>query len=578
MTISSSLPTTPARRNFSGWVWLIPGLPIFTLWFAHTWFVPVYQSNDDVIWEMLVRGIGFCDQPSPYLIIPNILIGRSLVFLYQQYPNVPWYRLCMNGIHLAASVALMISFLSWRRSWGKLLFLSLYFLVFDFHYYVRPQFTTVAFLAAQAAILVWWTGIRDGRDLTGTRFLFFLLFLGASALIRSDSALLALLIALPGSFLLAAGPRVTKPPGVAFRKWFLHLGLPVLTGLSLVLFLRAYNYRQYEGNQAWQGFYSFHEVRIKFMDYSYAPQDAAVYDEVGWSENDVSLIKKWFFPDPTTFNQEKVSRVVAQTSWRDLAATQEAFKYFWFFFANDPWTKAMFGSLIFSLLFQPWSKANLALQGVTLFGVAGMLLFLLFVLHRLLPRVYEPLFGFVFLTGILGVEKTVRAGWSRPFFWIRTVGFVILIILIVVFYMRMLAESRDVQILNRRFLAALNKLNPKTDQLYLAWAEQLPYELLLTGRDLSRLRQVKLVNIGFLTQSPYSQKRFREFGIADPFRALFENDHVFVFSNPPWNDLLIRYVQEHYGIAIKAEPIHEESLGLLLYHPRVIRVYRFTRA
>ncbi len=79
-------------------------LPVVAL----TVFTASYQTNDDVVMRLLAEG-NFVpgDEPLPYLMFINVIIGKLLATAYGVTTAVPWYDLVLGGSMIAASVALL---------------------------------------------------------------------------------------------------------------------------------------------------------------------------------------------------------------------------------------------------------------------------------------------------------------------------------------------------------------------------------------------------------------------------------------------------------------------------------------
>src|SRR5262249_33257293 len=122
-------------------VLLTIGLPLAAWSLARGLFVPLYQSNDDLGMMMLARGIGIVGQPTPYLLYVHISLGQLLVSLYERWPEWEWYRVLMDVTQLMSTATVVWLALRSGVSVPRLGLLSLFLLVFDLSFYVRPQFT-----------------------------------------------------------------------------------------------------------------------------------------------------------------------------------------------------------------------------------------------------------------------------------------------------------------------------------------------------------------------------------------------------------------------------------------------------
>ena len=67
-------------------------LPAIVIVGVHAFFDPVYRTNDDPGMLLLAAGSVYVDEPTPYLMFSNHVLGGVLAVLYKTAPSVPWYR------------------------------------------------------------------------------------------------------------------------------------------------------------------------------------------------------------------------------------------------------------------------------------------------------------------------------------------------------------------------------------------------------------------------------------------------------------------------------------------------------
>jgi hypothetical protein len=108
-------------------------------------------------------------------------------------------------------------------------------------------------------------------------------------------------------------------------------------------------------------------------------------------------------------------------------------------------------------------------------------------------------------------------------------------------------------------------------QLYVTWGASFPYELVPPLDPLREFRDLRILSLGVMTQSPVTAARMTEFGIDDLYRALYERDDILLISTDAHNRLLEQFVREHHGVSIAAVPVAQYDLGECRG-----REYRFT--
>jgi hypothetical protein len=119
---------------------------------ALTLFTPFYQTNDDIAMRLLAEG-NFVpgDEPLPYLMFINVILGKILSLAYGVTTAVPWYDLVLGGSMVAASAALVHTWTGTARSFEIIwaLVFAVYFLLPTF---VGVQFSLAGLSCAAAGI------------------------------------------------------------------------------------------------------------------------------------------------------------------------------------------------------------------------------------------------------------------------------------------------------------------------------------------------------------------------------------------------------------------------------------------
>ena len=117
-------------------------------------FTPSYDTNDDVALSMIASGTGIAAAPDAHLIFTNVAIGAVLKELYGFAHNVPWYGLYLFAVQFLAQTAILYSVLAWRYVRGAGLLFFLCFATIGVHLLVNPQYTSTAFLAVEAGVVL----------------------------------------------------------------------------------------------------------------------------------------------------------------------------------------------------------------------------------------------------------------------------------------------------------------------------------------------------------------------------------------------------------------------------------------
>jgi hypothetical protein len=555
-TYVSAIDCAPQKTFVRGCFSVILALLMPAL--GYTFFNPVYQTNDDPIMDMIARGIGIAANPSPHLLFINILVGRLLNFLYERFPGLHWYRVCALICQLAPTSAVCWVALSRRLTWPRLIILSSYLLVFEFDYYVRPNFTLTATAAATAAVVVWADAISRGRRLSAGRLLAIWVLALVAALARFHAMVMIFLLGLPAMVILLAGLRESRVAGAGARWRRLAgpaLGLLIPAVLAWIVFL--YNQQAYRSAPGWEDFYEFNLLRAHFTDYQRAgdsPTGETIFDAVGWSQNDLAMLQEWFFADHALYNIDTMRRVVAASPGPDLSVTTWAALSL---LAQES-TRLFLAAALLPIFFVCRPKSTQAILTVTVLW-AGILVFLiLFYFRHCPPWITAPLFGFVVALSLaLSWDTRHSQSIGQPLFWIRFGWGLVVLCLLVESGLKLRAESALTRDMHQSLRRAIRTLDPRPNQLYVVWGWGMtfPFELLLSEDDFAALKDFKMLGTGFCAQTPLESERLREFGISDIHRALFTQEDVYLISTPELNKLFIRFVAEHYGVELQAKPV-----------------------
>jgi hypothetical protein len=531
-----------------------------------------YETNDDVSMSMIVAGKGFCPAPDEHLIFTNILIGRALKQLYLAWPRLPWYGCYLLLVHFLAQATLLYCVLTadrqrpdsspgdvadTRRSLRFRLALSLvYFVVMELVLLNNLQFTSTAFLAAQAGIfLLWSVGRRQASGPAAA-----LVPLGAAAgliviagLIRFESLCMAALVAAPLAIELAWH---TSP-----RRLMLPAAAATLAAIA-VLAACLYNRAAYQSDPAWSRFYAYNQLRCKFNDYqwtSHTPQTAHVFSAVGWSKNDHDIMARWFFDDPVLYSEDNLRSVLEAYPWKTARLTPGYFLEI----CRGPFRdRSVWAALLALPLFVACTPGRGHARRAVLAcaAVAVTLVVLISVNNKVPPlRTYFPLLSLPLAAAIVhshpmrwragpaagGVVRRAWSSWTAQPRWTHAVVVMLVVGVSMGVYRqcrRSVRAARDRAALGH-FLADAHA-HPRN--LYIAWEAALPYEAISPLDDLQSWSGIALVNLTWTQRTPWQETIKRRFGISDLARAMSERDDIVLVASPRHRALFATYAKEHF--------------------------------
>jgi hypothetical protein len=246
---------------------------------------PAYETNDDLMMQLIASGF-YTGHPDAHLVFTNILIGWVLQFLYQTWAGCNWYLIYILVVHFAALTAIAFLVMARRFGWLSGLLYVGFFLVAETHILLHLQFTTTAFLAGTAGLLLLVDGLPPGSPAHWPRVLAGVALVGLTGLVREPVALLLAVVAAP--FLLER---------FGLAAWRRLLGAVLACGGILVL-LHGINHWAYQRDPAWAEYAEYNHMRGEIHDTpleNFIPQAAPA---VGWSQNDGWMFSRQYFSDP----------------------------------------------------------------------------------------------------------------------------------------------------------------------------------------------------------------------------------------------------------------------------------------
>jgi hypothetical protein len=578
-------------------------LPVATFVFARCWSVLLYLANDDVGMELLLRGGGVTSRPTAFVQFMHVGLGEVLVWLYARASGLSWYQVLMNGILVLAGMT--VSWAAVRRglNWNRLVLITVYCLGFLLTFFVQPNFSISAAIATQAAMVLWFGEIAEGRALTGLRMLAFIGLVLIGGMIRIDACLLQVAVAVPVALWLAFGVRHSAPltrasppeaggEGNARKShdfgYAVRMVIPplVIAG-GITGLLRVSQSYVYGSSPGWEHFEEFNKLRAQFTDYQAAPfsdENRAVYERAGWTQNDYEMLMRWFFENPQLYNIEKFKAVLSQAP-RPAEVGGKQFTRLLEQVKNDPGMRLMVVGACISVLFVGW-RGGLAGFGIVALTVAGAMIAVMMVLHRLPPWFSGPLLAFVpGIAVILPSPESSTVG--RPCHNDATIlpspallndrlltvaaqpaRMAIQVMALGLFgwgLVSALAEWRQKSAMisqaRTNFLTSVVELQRRPDRIYVAWGGVFPYELIVDNEDFRTISRLRLIALGCLSQTPINNERLRELGIDDLYHAMFVDPRVQVICHGDSGAHFMRYVHEHYGKQTRGHVLEAKPLG-----------------
>lgn len=364
-----------------------------------------YEVSDDFVMSTIVSG-AYGKGVNPHLIFSNILIGYVLLPFYELFPRISWYFVMHIAAIFMSSTVVTYILLERLERMKAVMLSSFLILFFSNDMYILVQFTKTAMFAVMAGSLFFLDALfyEKGRKrmiiggalcIVGTWFRYSVIYMAGGFLI--------LILIYEGIRLI----HVTTDKRVLWKK----IRKIMISGCVLIGLAYGSNKIDsyiYRSNTDYAFFNNYGVARsriVDFVDHGYEMY-AEELQEIGVSENDYYMMKKWCFADNDFFSLERMQQaaeiIVSHNKelwrgWEDLIERVQDRKI-----TNYPvfWANIL---LVFMGVFLNFEKVW---TGVLANGVGWIYIIYFFIRDRLVYRIEFAVFLGVFLCGI--------------YFWLKT--------------------------------------------------------------------------------------------------------------------------------------------------------------
>jgi hypothetical protein len=582
---------------------------------------PNYETNDDLVMQLIASGF-YTGHPDAHLVFSNILIGRVLRFFYGTWAGCNWYLIYLLVTHYAALTAFAFLVMTRRGGWLFTLIYAGFFLMVETHLLLHLQFTTTAFLAGTAGLLLLVDGLAPAHSIHWPRVMAGLALWSLMCLIREPVALF---------LAMAAGPFLLERFG--WLGWRRLLGTGVVCA-GILLVLHGINRWAYQHDPAWAEYSEYNRMRGEIQDMTLAEYLPQADTAVGWSRNDGWMFSEFYFSEPDVY--AGVSRMHLLLERLKTLAQDEPASWWWRFpvsslflpqvFKNDAGTLMML-----ALLSGMWCVAvagsfrlRCLITLLISYGLYVALAFYLLTVAHLPERVaYNiPLFicaiCLYWATGFNGLpvaatpsgpfdvflarlRRLMVSGWAALMavpvwtaLYYRVIhvrrAFILTLVLIwaalYLFNLSELAESlwsanaanRDLERTSRKIVGSMRTLLPGRDQPLLI---TLPADSVLE-RGLVFCPSVgqvpfSIVPSGWIAHSPLFRQILERHRLHPYSLSLVDRPDVFFLMQLRWREPLKIFYREHYGLKIRMDMVLDtdvmpqfEDCELRLYQAHVV--------
>lgn len=576
-------------------------LALLTAAIAYGYFQPMYTGVDDPLLSLIAKGDIVAAAPDPHLMFVNYTVGWSLSRLYLWLNFIPWYGLFMLAVQVASAAGVYYAVLLAARTRTQALLLVVVVVTVDINSFVYPQFTSVAIYAGAAGLMIWLAAILKGRSPNWWEILWSASLLLLCFLVRKRAGHLMACVGLP---LVVWGMWSMWFAGERPFRWraFFKLAAPLVAALLLSVAAQLIHNSSYAADASWAGIERYNDIRSYGLDgrrIEYREANQAAFEHVGWSRNDFDSYMNWMYFDRETFSQQKIDYLL-QNAPPDWTADDFGFAFPDLIGNRRSVMNIFVAFMVFS--FVPLSRRG-SLAWCNAATVAMALLATVWLFNRLTWVIYWRMLAHISLVALLVAEEPfhifqqlrgrivqrassglLRLGRAvAAVTFGRTMWQVVLFSAVLVNAVERLSgldgELVYYREVRREWLAQLKEIDPQPDQLFVAVRDSYPYDLIAPTDSLIEYHNLNLVSLEWPQLTPIHDARLASHGVTNLYEALGNDERLLVFSSDQHNDIIIRYVKEHFARELTATLVREIKLGEE-FGPdaRTYRLYRFEEA
>lgn len=505
-----------------------------------------WEENDDFYMGSLANGA--LGERTSYIVSTNIVVGWVLKSLYLLAPGISWIAVVWEAL-VALSFGVILWILQKKLGWGNgLAVWTVFLLLFGRSFYTTVNFTRVASIGAAAGYLLVFYTLRE-RKTWGTAL--GMLMVAWSYAIRWESWIM--ITALAGG--VGLWEMFGGLEGKDFSQWLHSLGKAILSkwrylaafgGLFLAVGLLWGGNRLYIANSdpATQYYYEYGKVRQQLTDYRKKDYDEIAQElqalDITPTEYE-TLIDNWVHGDPEKYTIETLQSIVDLQEGRTSNLT-ETLKGTVKLLAGNLFVYCTLGFLGMVLILNKrnnwfvlgWQLAFLVLlngylvwRGRDLTRVvesicAGAVVYILWTMTRDTLRFSPAKYGGLALTLVVAGAAVYGVGFKQKPLpstmtqnsWTTAAQ---------------LAETGNYFLVGNIMRPDLNWLFKSEDLRTMDFGEQ--EHFLMAG--------------GWTVHHPSGLGRFERAGFTNPFRALAEEDNIFLLDDRRTGPTF-RYVTENY--------------------------------
>jgi hypothetical protein len=491
----------------------------------------------DDVYVMLAASGFFTGEPSEFLLISNVILGKILQWLYSSFPAINWYTYILTALNFICMTVILYLFLEKSKSYFSILVFLIIFLVFGVEFYIRIHYTFIAFLCGFTGLFL--LIFRSPGNKLRVRILYyctiFLLFIMAF-LVRKES-----FYGIFAFSILVIIYEVNKRRSLPFA---MTLGVVVIIGFVLKLYDAQYYKTNFNSEYS-----SYFNAQYILNSENKIPQEnnPGILSKFDWSENDRALISAWFWVDQNVFGQEKLTQYAAQVQ-RIKSLKETATSLFNEIVIKPPAVKYL---LLFILIFiiSLLKKETRNIFYMAMINVAIVCIFLV-IFKNLNYRVLRPVWFFLISINVLYIfsHQSINEVVSNKF---RKKVLIVLTLVTILISLAVIKHQNDVnRELRHSFDGAFAEItqNPHSIFVFRTIYEVYGFPAYISPVNFSKKN---VIITDWFTYSPlyYDILNYHKAG-DNLMTEILNNENYFIVNSSKLDTVFIQFFKEHYNTNI----------------------------
>jgi hypothetical protein len=488
----------------------------------------------DDVYVMLAASGFYTGEPSEFLLISNILLGKIFQWLYGTFPFVNWYGYLLTFLNFICMTLILYLFLKKSKSLISIVAFLIIFLVSGVEFYIRIHYTFIAFLCGFTGLFLLLFQPPNQKPLTRTLYYAGIFFLFIMAfLVRKESFY--------GIFAFSIIIIIYE----FFKRRNFSLAIVIAVVVTIGFLLKFYD-ANYYNTKFDPNFSRYFEAQYVLNSENKIPQEITsdVLAKLNWTENDKALIDGWFWVDQNVFAQEKLIQYAGFVK-RNKTFGETFHSLFQEIIVKPPSIK-YFILLLLIFILSILKKETRTVLYLTLIN-AAVVCTLLVIFLNLNYRVLRPVWFFVIAINLLYIvthikqDEIINKKYRRNF----------LLVLIFMVGLVSLAVTKHQNDMNRQlrtsFNGAFEEINQHPNSIFVFRTiyEVYGFPVFVSPNHFS---SKNVIISDWFTYSPVYFDILKYHNInGNLMKDLLLKDHFFIVNSNLFESVFIKFYSDHYN-------------------------------